>query len=92
MKRIRKMLEGRSLLLLAAAAIVALGMFVASVPSAKAVVIAGPHVCSYYSNANYSKVVGARGTGCCGEPISWGITTKYVRCEQLYCTDNLCPN
>ena len=37
-------------------------------------------------------VVGARGTGCCGEVISWGVTSKYVRCERLYCLDVLCPN
>jgi hypothetical protein len=61
-------------------------------PQAEAIVIAGPHVCAYYSNATYKTVVGARGTGCCGEVISWGITTKYVRCERLYCLDVLCPN
>ncbi|MFY9824414.1 MAG: DUF6289 family protein [Thermoanaerobaculia bacterium] len=53
--------------------------------------IAGPSVCSYYSDATFTTVVGARGTGCCGETISWGITTPYQRCQRLYCTDQLCP-
>jgi hypothetical protein len=51
----------------------------------------GPSVCSYYSDATFTTVVGARGTGCCGEPINWGITTPYKRCEVLYCTQSLCP-
>ena len=90
MKRIQKVLRGRSLLLLAIAAIVTLGVLVATAPSAEA--ISGPAICSYYNNAAHKKVVGARGTGCCGEPISWGITTIYFHCEQLLCPQVLCPN
>lgn len=65
---------------------------VADFRTAEAVVIAGPSVCAYYSNASYTTVVGARGTGCCGELISWGVTSAYKRCERLYCLDVLCPN
>jgi len=90
MKRVQKLLRGRSLVLLAFAIIVALGVLVATAPPAEA--IAGPGVCIYYNNAAHAKVVGARGTGCCGEPISWGITSKYVHCEQLLCPQVLCPN
>ena len=59
---------------------------------AEAVVIAGPSVCSYYSDATFTTVVGARGTGCCGAPINWGITTPYKKCERLYCPAVVCPN
>ncbi len=59
---------------------------------AEAVVIAGPHVCTYYSDATYRTAVGARGTGCCNSTISWGVTSSYSRCERLYCTDVVCPN
>ena len=52
----------------------------------------GPNVCSYYSNATYKTVVGARGTGCCGTVISWGITTPYKKCQVIYCTQAICPN
>ncbi len=48
-------------------------------------------VCVYYSDATYSTVVGARGNGCCGEVINWGVTTPYRRCEALNCLDVLCP-
>jgi hypothetical protein len=47
---------------------------------------------AYYSNATYTTVVGARGTGCCGQPINWGITTPYKRFQRIYCTDQVCPN
>jgi hypothetical protein len=59
---------------------------------AEAVVIGGPHVCSYYSDATFSTVVGARGEGCCGTPISWGITTPFKTCERLLCPAVVCPN
>jgi uncharacterized protein DUF6289 len=52
----------------------------------------GLGVCSYYSDASFTTVVGARGTGCCGATINWGITTPYQRCERLYCTDQVCPS
>lgn len=84
-------LTGARLLLVALACTVAFGVWVAATPSAEAVVIGGPSVCVYYSNGSYSNPVGARGTGCCGEPISWGVTTRFVRCERLYCLDVQCP-
>ena len=48
-------------------------------------------VTSYYSDATYTTVVGARGTGCCGEPINWGIITPYSKCQRIYCLDVICP-
>lgn len=48
-------------------------------------------VCTYYSNAKKRTVVGQRGTGCCGEVISWGDVTQYRTCEQVYCLDVWCP-
>ena len=75
-------------------ALVAVLAAVLSIPflqSAEAVIIAGPYVCAYYSDATYTTVVGARGTGCCGAVINWGITTPYVQCQKLYCPDVLCP-
>ena len=66
--------------------------YVSAVPEAEAVIIVGPGVCTYYSSAKFRTVVGARGTGCCGSVINWGVTSPYVRCEQLYCTDQICPN
>ncbi|HEX4952979.1 MAG TPA: DUF6289 family protein [Thermoanaerobaculia bacterium] len=60
-------------------------------PSREAEAIAGPGICVYYSDATFTQVVGARGTGCCEEPISWGVTTLYRRCEQLLCPDVICP-
>ena len=66
--------------------------YLSAVPETGAVIIPGPNVCTYYSSANYKTVVGARGTGCCGSVISWGVTTAYKRCERLYCTDQICPN
>ena len=60
--------------------------------SPQSAAIFGPGVCSYYKDATYKKVVGARGTGCCGEVISWGVVTAYQKCERLYCLDVICPN
>ena len=54
--------------------------------------VGGPNVCTYYSDARYKTAVGARGTGCCGSTISWGVTTAYKKCQTIYCTDVLCPN
>lgn len=48
-------------------------------------------VTSYYSDATYTEVVGARGTGCCGEPVNWGIITPYSKCHRIYCLDVICP-
>ena len=71
--------------------VLALGAMALLPAQADAVVIGGPHVCNYYSDATYQNVVGARGQGCCGEPISWGITTSYVQCQGFYCLDVICP-
>jgi hypothetical protein len=51
-----------------------------------------PGVCIYYSDATYTEVVGARGTGCCGHVINSGIVTPFRRCERIYCPDVICPN
>ena len=48
-------------------------------------------VCTYYQTAAKKQVVGQRGTGCCGEVISWGVVTPYRTCEQIYCLDVWCP-
>lgn len=48
-------------------------------------------ITTYYSDATYSEVVGAQGTGCCGEVIDWGIVTPYYKCERVYCLDVECP-
>lgn len=66
----------------------AAAIYVASMPRAEAVI----GVCTYYSSKTYKTVVGARGTGCCGEVINWGVVTQYRKCDTLYCTDQLCPN
>ncbi len=64
----------------------------AAIQPAEAVVIAGPHICTYYSDASRTTAVGARGTGCCNSVISWGVTSPYSRCERLYCPDVICPD
>ena len=51
-----------------------------------------PGVCTYYSSAKYKTVVGQRGTGCCGETISWGSVTAYRKCQQMWCLDVVCPD
>lgn len=63
--------------------------FLATVPKAEAV---GGQVCTYYKDATYKKVVGRRGSGCCGENLDWGIVTQYRKCDTLYCLDVVCPN
>lgn len=65
-------------------------IYMASLPTNDAV--GGPNVCSYYSDARYKTVVGARGTGCCGSVINWGITTPYKKCQTIYCPDVVCPD
>jgi hypothetical protein len=74
------------------ALVVGVAAYVSAVPDAGAIVIAGPNICAYYSNGSYTTVVGARGTGCCGSVINWGVTTSFKRCERIYCTDQICPN
>jgi hypothetical protein len=91
MKRVRALLTHRVLL---AALVLTLGaaVYMATIPRSDAVIVAGPGVWNYYSNGNYTTIVGARGTGCCGEVISWGVTTKWKKFERLYCLDVVCPD
>ena len=91
MKRIG-LSKGTRLTLTALAVFAAAAIYVASLTPANAVVIAGPNVCAYYSDATYTTVVCARGTGCCGAVISWGVTTPYKKCQKIYCTQQVCPN
>jgi hypothetical protein len=51
-----------------------------------------PGVCTYYSSAKFKTVVGQRGSGCCGETISWGEVTAFRRCEPMWCLDVVCPD
>ena len=76
----------------AIALVIGIGVYVAALPTTQAIVFAGPGVCTYYSSAKYRTVVGARGTGCCGSVINWGVTSPYYRCETIYCLDVICPN
>jgi hypothetical protein len=39
--------------------------------------------CYYYSDSTFTHLVGARGKDCCGNPIDWGVTSPYVRCEPV---------
>ncbi len=86
----KRFLLRKRVLLAILVAVIGVGIYVAAMPKADA--LFGPGVCTYYSDAKYKTVVGARGTGCCGEVINWGVTTKYVKCQVLYCLDVLCPN
>jgi hypothetical protein len=87
-----RVLGNKKLWLACAALAIAVAVWVAAMPETDAVVIAGPGVWKYYSNASYTTIVGARGTGCCGTVIHWGVTTQYKRFERIYCLDVLCPN
>jgi hypothetical protein len=84
--------KGTRLTVAALAIFASAAIYVASLAPAKAVIIAGPNVCTYYADAKMKTVVGARGTGCCGSVISWGITTSFKKCQAIYCTDQICPN
>jgi hypothetical protein len=81
-----RMFTNRKLWIGAALLIGCVAIYVASIPRADAV--GSPAVCTYYATAKKKDVIGARGTGCCGEPISWGSTSLYFTCEQLYCPDS----
>jgi hypothetical protein len=89
MSRIRSFLSAK-LVLAAAIVIVGGAIYIASLPKSDAFI--GLGVCTYYNDATYKKVVGARGTGCCGTVINWGVTSAYKKCETIYCTDQICPN
>jgi hypothetical protein len=88
MSRIRSFLTAKFTV---AALIVLVGaaVYIVSLPKADA---GGGLVCTYYSSSNYKTVVGARGNGCCGSVINWGVVTAYKKCQTLYCTDQICPN
>jgi hypothetical protein len=89
MRRVRAYVNAK--LVIAALVVLAAGaIYIASLPKSDA--LAGPSVCTYYSSATYKTVVGARGTGCCGTVINWGVTTAYKKCNVVYCTDQICPN
>jgi hypothetical protein len=90
MSRMRRSLSVKNLALAVAGVLLAVALFVAFTPTNEAVF--GPGVTIYYSNSSYTTVVGARGTGCCGAVINWGIVTKWKKFEQIYCTDQVCPN
>ncbi len=49
-------------------------------------------VCTYYSDDKFTHVIGARGTGCCGEVVNWGSVSQFRICERIFCTDIICPN
>ena len=91
MSRIRSFLSAKIVM---AAFVVLVGgaIYIASLPKSDAIIIVGPGVCTYYKDATFKKVVGARGTGCCGAVINWGVTSSFKKCENLYCTDQICPN
>ena len=87
MSRIRSLLTSK-LFLAASAVLVGGAIYIASLPKSDAFI----GVCTYYSSANYKTAVGARGTGCCGSVINWGVVTAYKKCSTIYCTDQICPN
>lgn len=91
MRRFRQLLNVK-VLLAVVVLLVGVAIYMATLPKSDAIIIGGPSICTYYSSATYKKAVGGRGTGCCGEVISWGVTSPYVKCERLYCTDVICPN
>jgi hypothetical protein len=78
-----------SLVFVAAVTLAALGILAFAPPVADA--IAGPSVCTYYSNATYTQIVGGQSVGCCGGVSSWGQRTAFVRCQRVYCLDVICP-
>ena len=88
MSRIRAFVNPKfvvaTLVMLASGAI-----YIASLPKTDAVSVG---VCTYYSSTTYKTAVGARGTGCCGSVINWGVTSAFKKCDTLNCTDQVCPN
>jgi hypothetical protein len=87
MRRFRSLLSAR-VLIPAFALAVGVASYVATLPGTDAAL----GVCTYYSSATYKTAVGARGTGCCGSVINWGVTSAYKKCQTIYCTDQICPN
>ena len=88
MSRIRAVVNPK--FVVAALVILASGaIYIASLPKTDAVSVG---VCTYYSSKTYKTAVGARGTGCCGSVINWGVTSAFKKCDTLNCTDQVCPN
>ena len=58
-------------------AIVAMAVVVLAVPTSEA---APAGNCTFYNNANHSKVVGQRGKDCCNNIVNWGVTSPYSVC------------
>jgi hypothetical protein len=88
MTRFRALLTSKAAIA-AIIVLVGIAVYLVSLPKADA---GGGLVCTYYSSGNYKTVVGARGNGCCGSVINWGVVTAYKKCQTLYCTDQICPN
>jgi hypothetical protein len=88
MSRIRSFVTSK-LFIAASIAVIGGAIYIASLPKSDAIALG---VCTYYSDATYKKAVGARGTGCCGAVIYWGVVTPYKKCQNIYCTDQVRPN
>lgn len=73
--------------LLLAGSLVALGFGALPGPDAEAA--AGGWICEYYSDATHTHQVGARGVGCCGESLDWGVTSPHEVCGAYNCVT--CP-
>jgi hypothetical protein len=90
MSRIRSFVTANARVLIAAVVVLVGGaIYVANMPKSDAIFLG---VCTYYQDATYKKAVGARGTGCCGTVINWGVTSAFKKCQTIYCTDQICPN
>lgn len=89
MKKIRTSVRRRSPLILIALLFVTAAVFMATLPKAEA--ISGPYICTYYKDATMKKAIGGTSLGCCGEVTSWGQTSLYFKCQQVWCTDVVCP-
>jgi len=76
----KRMLNVR-LVIVALLIVAGVGMFALLTPTAQAAL----GLCTYYSNAQKTAVVGQRGTDCCGNPVSWGRITPYKECHVEYC-------
>ena len=57
--------------------VVVLAIVVLSIPANQA---APAGNCTYYNNANHSKVVGQFGYDCCNNYVAWGTRTQYYTC------------
>lgn len=61
----------------------------ALIPMATDTAEAGGYLCDYFSDAAMTNLVGQHGTDCCGDPVHWGMTTKYSVCYAIDCV--WCP-